>query len=289
MNSALRISPRGKALAIVVALTLVGSLFSLFNVPLASSAANSVRVVRIAQAAPADPQSPLWDRGEEAEIPLSSQQIYQPGGGTTRAVRVRGLEDGQTIAFRLSWDDDSRNDTIGDLPSDAAAIQLPTDAAQVPYQCMGQSTNKVNIWQWKAALELEGQDNFGATVRQESGVRNLISNGICKAVDTAQASYTPQVRSFHDGKQWQVVFTRALGPGDLTAAPLVPATNSAIAFAVWNGARGEARGMKSVSTWNTLEFDTPARSNVGDLLTLGVVIAASAGLVAYTMRRLAAS
>jgi DMSO reductase family type II enzyme heme b subunit len=286
VRKVLRVTPRARALALVIAVTLIGAALSLVNVPLASSAANPVTVAHIEQALPTDPQSEVWNSAQEALIPLSSQQIYQPGGGSTRAVRVRALEDGISIGFRLSWDDDTRDDTSGNLPSDSAAIQLPTNPAALPYQCMGQSTNKVSIWQWKAQLEREGRDNLGATVMQSTGVRNLMSNGICKAVDTL-SSLEPGIRSYHDGRQWHVVFYRALGPGNLTTAPLVVGTNTAVAFAVWNGSRGEARGMKSVSTWNTLEFSAPKDSGVGNLITLGVVILASAGVVAYTMRRMA--
>jgi DMSO reductase family type II enzyme heme b subunit len=265
-------------------LLLAGTGLSLFNVPLASSASNSVDVTHINQAVPTDPQSSLWDKAKEATIPLSSQQIYQPGGGTTRSVMVRTLEDGQTIAFRVSWDDDTRNDTMGDTPSDAAAIQLPMDPTHLPYQCMGQSTNRVNIWQWKAALERAGLDNFGATAMQSVGVRNLASNGICKAVDTLGVD--PQVRSYHDGKQWHVVFYRKLGGASSGTAPLVAGVTGSVAFAVWNGARGEVRGMKAVSTWNTLQFATQEPNNVSNLVTLGVVIAVSAGIVAFAMRRM---
>jgi DMSO reductase family type II enzyme heme b subunit len=277
--------PRLRALAIVGALVLVGAAFSAANAPLVSSAANAVEVQHSDQAAPLDPQSTLWERAKEAEIPLSSQQILQPGGGTTRLVKVRAIEDGHSLAFRVSWADDTRNDTAGNVPSDAAAIQLPMDPTHLPYQCMGQSNNRVNIWQWRAVLEREGLTNLGAEAVQGAGVRNLTSNGICKAVDTP--GLEPQVKSFHDGKEWHVVFARALDKGDVGAAPLMVSLNSSVAFAVWNGARGEARGMKAVSTWNTLQFQTPPVNNTANLITLGVVIAVSAGLVAYAMRRMA--
>lgn len=263
----------------------VGLALSVLNVPLASSAANSVDIVRIQEAVPNDPQSPLWDRAKEAEIALSAQQIYQPGGGTTRAVRVRVLEDGTSIGFRVSWNDDTRNDVPGNVPSDAAAIQLPIDPEHIPYQCMGQSTSRVNIWQWKAALERERLENMGALPLEGQGVRNLSSNGICKAVETPGTG--PRVYSHHDGEMWHVVFKRVLSPGDEGTAPLAGGTNTAVAFAVWNGARGETRGMKAVSTWNTLLFPTPESGAAGGLVTLGIIIALSAGAVAYSMRRLA--
>lgn len=278
-------TPRGKAIIMLALCLAVGAGLGLFNMPLASSAAGGVEVAHLNVAAPTDPQSALWDRAKEATIPLSSQQIYQPGGGTTRAVLVRAVEDGHTIAVRVSWDDDTRNDTIGNVASDAAAIQLPMDPTHLPYQCMGQSTNRVNIWQWKAAFEREGVTNFGATALESAGVRNLSSNGICKAVDTPGLS--PRVKSYHDGKQWHVVFYRDLSHGGIGEAPLSPGTNSSIAFAVWNGARGEVRGMKAVSTWNSLLYGTSEVSNVGSLVSLGLLIVVSAGAVAFAMRRMA--
>ena len=280
-----RLTSRGRALGIVSLLIGIGLSLGVLNVPLASSAANSVDITTIAEAVPTDPQSPLWDRAKEAEIALSAQQIYQPGGGTTRFVRVRVLEDGTSIGFRVSWEDNTRNDTAGNVPSDAAAIQMPIEPAHVPYQCMGQSTSRVNIWQWKAALERERLENLGALPLEGQGVRNLTSNGICKAVETPGTD--PAAYSYHDGQMWHVVFKRALSKGDDGTAPLVAGTNTAVAFAVWNGARGETRGMKAVSTWNTLLHQAPESGAAGGLITLGIVVALSAGAVAYAMRRLA--
>ena len=125
-------------LALIVALGLgLGAL----NVPLASSAANSVEVLHLADvSAPIDPQSDVWDRAAELEVPMSAQQMQQPGGGSTRLVRVQAVEDGQTFAIRLSWEDDTRNDGQTSVPTDAAAVQLPIDPAALPYQCMSTSS-----------------------------------------------------------------------------------------------------------------------------------------------------
>ncbi|HYP40280.1 MAG TPA: ethylbenzene dehydrogenase-related protein [Chloroflexia bacterium] len=285
VNIGADLTARSKAICALTALMLVGVGLSLFNVPLASSAANSVDVIHINEQVPTEPRAAAWDSAKESEIPLSAQQIYQPGGGTTRLVRVRALEDGQSIAFRVSWDDETKNNEVGNVASDAVAIQLPIDPSHVPYQCMGQSTSRVNIWQWKAALEQMGTEAVGATAFESAGVRNLTSNGICKAVDTP--GIIPRAVSYHDGKQWQVVFSRPLGPADLGSAPLVRGASTSIAFAVWNGARGEVRGMKAVSTWNTLVFPQVEANSAGGLITLGVIVLVSAGAVAFTMRRVA--
>jgi len=281
-----RLTPKGRALGIISLLIAMGIAMGVLNVPLASSAANSIEVLHTDLAAPTDPQSPLWNNAKELVVPLSAQQMQQPGGGTTRQVYVRAIEDGQTFSVRVSWDDDTKNDTVGSSPSDAAAVQLPIDPVHVPYQCMGQTNSRVNIWQWKAALEREGFENNALDV-ESAGVRNLTSNGICKAVDTP--GINPKVKSYHDGKQWHVVFYRAMSAGGLGTAPLSRGSNSSAAFAVWNGAKGETKGMKAVSTWNTLQFETPAPNTAGSLITLGIVVLFAGLVVGWAMRRMASS
>ena len=122
---------------------------------------------------------------------------------------------------------------------------------------------------------------------ENAGVRNLTSNGICKAVDTP--GLEPQVKSYHDGKMWHVVFYRALSKGGPGAAPLQTTLNTSAAFAVWNGAYNEAKGMKAVSTWNPLQFATAPANNTANMITLGLVLLLSVGGVIYTMRRMAGS
>lgn len=285
-DSGMRLTAKGRALVMLAMVLVTGFVLAAFNVPLASSAANSVSVLHIQQAAPTDPQSPLWDEATESEIPLSSQQMQQPGGGSTRAVFVRAIEDGQTFAIRMSWNDTTKDDTVGSLPSDAAAIQLPIDPQRLPYQCMGQSNSRVNIWQWKAALERESGESLTVTsMNSTTNARNLTSNGICKAVESNRVG--PSARSYHDGQQWHVVYWRALSKGDLANAPLVRESSTSIAFAVWNGAQGETRGMKAVSTWNTLSFEVPPVSATGGLISLAVVVLVSAGIVGWAMKRYA--
>ncbi|HET9496556.1 MAG TPA: ethylbenzene dehydrogenase-related protein [Chloroflexia bacterium] len=283
-----RLSPKGRAASVLALVMAFGLSLGALNVPLASSAAHQIDVLHLADAAaPIDPRSELWERAAELEVPLSAQQMQQPGGGTTRTVRVRAVEDGLSFAIRMSWEDPTRDDGQGLVPTDAAAIQLPIDPAVLPYQCMGQTNSRVNIWQWKASLEVTDRSAIGALAEEGAGVRNLTSNGICKAVDSP--GLAPRVRSFHDGQMWHVVFARGIGKGNLTSAPIEPTLNTSAAFAVWNGTQGEVRGMKAVSTWNTMAFTAPEKSNAGDLIALGAVVLLSAAAVAFTMRRMAGS
>jgi len=185
-----------------------------------------------------------------------------------RAVEVQALRNGSQIAFLLSWEDATKNDTAVNMPSDAAAIQLPLDPTHLPYQCMGQSTSRVNIWQWKAALEAEAQASEGAI--PYNNTRNLTSNGICRAVDT-DGLHPVATSTWRDG-HWYVVFVRDLSAGNLGTAPLVPGGSTNAAFAIWDGGKGETRSMKAVSTWTPVDLGSPEINLGASLLIVGTLL-----------------
>jgi len=281
LDQELRQNPRLRAAGGVGLLLVVGALFNLLNISMVQAATAAIAVPVIHSPIPAtDPFSPLWDQATAADIPLSAQQMYQPGGGgSVQAVRVKAIQDGQRIAFLLSWADATRNDYVADMPSDAAAIQLPIDPHHLPYQCMGQTDSRVNIWQWKAALEQVARQSS----QPYNGTRNLTSNGICKAVETDGVPPTA-TGTWKDGR-WYVVYARDLAPAAEGTAPLEPGDNTNAAFAIWDGGKGETRGMKSVSTWIplTLTLET-GDTGATTLLALAISGLAAVGAIALAWR-----
>src|SRR5689334_15497610 len=187
---------------------------------------------------------------------------------------------GQQIAFLVSWADTTKNDFVRDMPSDATAIQLPLDPTHLPYQCMGQSDSRVNIWQWKAALEAEARESEGAI--PYNNTRNLTSNGICRAVDT-EGIHPVANSTWQDGR-WYVIFTRDMAPGNNGSAPLLEGMATNAAFAVWDGGKGETRGMKAVSTWTPVDMGGQSINTAGNLLTLGILIVLGIAAVAAGLR-----
>ena len=276
----IRTNPRLRVATLVGALLAVGALFSLANVSLVQAASAGINVPQLSAPVPAtDPFSPLWNQAQPADIPLSAQQMYQPGGGgSVQAVQVRAVHDGQRIAFLVSWADKTRNDYVKDLPSDAGAIQLPINPLNLPYQCMGQSDSRVNIWQWKAAVEKVAEQ----TGQPYNGTRNLTSNGICKAVETDGVPPTA-TSAWRDGR-WYVVYARNLAGADLGTAPLTAGLSTNAAFAIWDGGTGETRGMKSVSTWTPVQIEELAGGSAGNYLLIGLSALAAAGAVALAWR-----
>jgi DMSO reductase family type II enzyme heme b subunit len=279
LRAELRGNTRLRAAALLGVMLGVGVLFSVLNLSLVR-AANAAIVIPLSNVPvpQTDPFSPVWDQATAADIPLSAQQMYQPGGGSVQAVQVKALHDDKHVAFLVSWADATRNDYVKDLPSDAAAIQLPIDPVHVPYQCMGQSNSLVNIWQWKAALEQTARQ----TGEPFNGTRNLTSDGMGKAAD-ADGVRPTATSTWKDGR-WYVIYVRNLADAGTGTAPLVPGVATNAAFAVWDGSKGETRSMKAVSTWIPVTVDEQKPPEVLNYLTMAVVILAGAAIVALAWR-----
>jgi hypothetical protein len=90
-----------------------------------------------------DPASPAWS-GTWAVAPVTNVTLMwkitanvnveifdKKSGGSARALSVQSVNDGGSIAFRISFADPSQSDSIGDYPlfHDAAAISVPFGVA----------------------------------------------------------------------------------------------------------------------------------------------------------------
>jgi DMSO reductase family type II enzyme heme b subunit len=146
---------------------------------------------------------------------------------------------------------------------------------------MGQSDSRVNIWQWKAAIERTAR----TAGDPYNGTRNLTSNGICKAVETEGVPPTAN-STWQDGR-WYVVYTRDLAPAGEGTAPLEPGENTNAAFAVWDGGNGETRGMKGVTTWIGVTIEKEATNAAANWVTMLITALAAAGSIALARRMVA--
>jgi hypothetical protein len=162
---------------------------------------------------------------------------------------------------------------------------------------MGQQAGALNIWHWKAdwAADLAAwrdvQDvhpnmpldaslprlgtpapgvpvppgfdtgaevgNPRSVVARPSSVEDL--NAVGFGTLTPQPPDRQEVQgasAWRDGV-WRVVMSRDLAVPDPNDALLRRGSGTVAAFAVWDGARGDRDGQKSVSVWLTLAFETP--------------------------------
>ncbi len=110
-----------------------------------------------------NPESALWDRAEPLSVPLSGQLVVRPtlSNPSVSSLEVRSLYNRSHIAFRLSWQDPVVNNrtTLQKQFRDAVAIQVGS-ASQLPFLCMGSSTARMHIMQWKADWQADIEDGF---------------------------------------------------------------------------------------------------------------------------------
>ena len=230
-----------------------------------------------------DPSAGAWDQAEAVDVALTAQEVAYPfGGGTTPSVSAKALYRDRTLYLRLEWDDSTRDVMTDETQTfaDGLAIEFPSKAgSSVPSVCMGQADGGVNIWQWRADRQqrsrswpqgffpngyvdeypMEGKlayparyvDNIVAQTHRVA--QDLVAEGFGTLGPAAKQSVEASGAYSDSGSgSWAVVFRRPFAkpgtdqPGFSTNGKLD------VAFAVWNGAKGERNGVKSVSQFGRL-------------------------------------
>ncbi len=245
----------------------------------------TLRARRVA-ALPRDPLDPAWAEVESTWIAL--MPLWW------RDERIEGLElsavhDGREIAFHLAWADATKSEELLGFETftDAAALQFSAEATP-PFFAMGEAGRPLNIWSWKAAWELEGEQARGIADRYPfasdtlpayvpEDMRQLYSTARAAGNDLAAPGHARPVEElsaqgfgtlapvsrkgglaghgvWSEGR-WQVVFTRPLRPEGTELVPFEPGTEVCVGYAVWDGSAQDRNGQKSVSVWHCLEIE----------------------------------
>jgi DMSO reductase family type II enzyme heme b subunit len=132
------------------------------------------------------------------------------------------------LAILLEYPDPEQDGT------DAAAIEFPVgeDKAHFAHgQPMLQvEGGPVNIWYWKADQTLDmNAKGFGSLKVQAQ--QDLKGKGAWK------------------NGMWRIAFARKLQTGDEKDVQIVPGAFKQIAFAIWEGAKGEQGSRKNITSW----------------------------------------
>ena len=257
---------------LLVLTILLGLLSYCLGVPLVSSQGLFLRSAYSPGELPFDPKSPRWEKTSPIVVPLSGQVISSPAHPklSIESLTVRSLHNGKDIVFLVEWDDPTKNDrlTAGTF-RDGVALAFPLNDA-LPFFCMGQAGNYVNIWHWKADWQadidrhkLDERDDgvprprtLELRPRRVSSVEDLLGCGFA-TMTTKRVQGTVQGNAIWDQSHWKVVFKRALQTRDQdNDAVFDPALVQAVAFAVWNGETKERAGKKAVASWLQLVLDS---------------------------------
>jgi hypothetical protein len=119
------------------------------------STADVVAMAR--QGIPEDPGDPAWNLAPQHVESLHLQDLVEPRLTeiSTREIRVRAFADRERLAFRLEWEDPTRDDLPGVMRfTDACAVQLPERAERdAPDPQMGHRGRAVRITYWSASWQ----------------------------------------------------------------------------------------------------------------------------------------
>jgi DMSO reductase family type II enzyme heme b subunit len=154
-------------------------------------------------------------------------------GGTGGTMTVKAIHNGTDIAFLLSWNDATKNDTVNGVEefSDRAGIMFSAEM-----MCkMGSPSNPVNIWFWHAS---------------KGTVNNIIAGGLGTITKTGEDNIS--VISEWSNGNWQVVMSRPLTSIDLDNQVDLNRGNGKMSFARWDGDNQERNGKKWITGHTSL-------------------------------------
>jgi len=241
---------------------------------------------------PADPDAAAWQ-----QAPATSLQL-RPLWGRSKypdRLQVQVLYTDEEIAFRLQWEDDTSNSQAIRIAEfrDAAAVMLPLGAAgngkkgsQMPSITMGDASNPVNLWHWKADWQGEiatpapslvyagmhvdtymgheadptfmtarGVGNTLASQRHRSPVESLLASGFGTLTPVPpELQELDGIGTYRDGS-WTVVMRGKIAPKEKgSSADLRGLSQTPVAFAVWDGEENDRDGSKLVTQWTAVVF-----------------------------------
>jgi mono/diheme cytochrome c family protein len=246
----------------------------------------TIQVRRIAGELPAD-LTPVWESVKPTSIvisPLWWRDYPEPD------LQVKAVHDGKSIAFRLVWNDGTRDDVIAepDQFEDMASIQLYRGPQPEPFIGMGTMTSALDLWLWRATWdrakadvayldEYPGDTDFYresfknaklpdfATARAAGNphthadatqsASNITVGGPGSVTFRPRASQVVTATSSFRNRRWAVEFRRPLTVPPDAGISLTSGTTAAIAFAIWDGGYRDRNGQKQVSIWHDLRME----------------------------------
>ena len=245
-------------------------------------------VMRVPGAGPiVDPAARSWKDARPLNVALLPQTVTLPNLAepAVKQLTVRAVHNGGWIAFLVEWKDPTLSDRlVVDQFGDQLAVQLPIDVkANPPSPMMGNPGGRVNIMQWRAALQhdidkgppaikdlyphawtdLYPDEVLGATDAKPYagalGIENPVSRGVASPVldqfaegwgsMTVKPDQHALGRGIRSDGGWRVVVTRPMVSDDQNAPRLLPGDRTSVAFAVWEGGQREVGARKAWSPW----------------------------------------
>lgn len=238
---------------------------------------------------PAAPDDAAWGSATEFKVAMLQQDMVDPRKLTAGVaeIRVKAITDGKMIAYRIEWEDTSKNDVKAPAEfHDACAVQMPMSwSAEPPSAQMGQPGQPVIISYWASSMQaiVDGRPFDIKHLYPNSSIDHYPFQAPVLDKDPAKKEemeklYAPAHALGNDlsaAPKKAVQDLTAEGPGTLKPAPtteangkgvrtgsgwavvitrplpsgLAPGAPTVAAFAVWNGTGGDVGSRKMRSEW----------------------------------------
>ena len=199
-----------------------------------------------------------WNEIQEASyFPLVGQIVIDPRqfNPSIDSVMAKSFYNDNEIAFLFTWDDRTKtlpktDDETGETVEDVLVVQFPVKISEgptdpKPYFIYG-DRRPVYLWSWKVA--------------EPSKVTEMNAKGI--NTTTVQSDQSPiEAEGVYKDGQYQLWVKRSLITEDKrNDVQFAPGVFIPIAFSVWDGANGDVKTKRAISTWYTFVLD-PVPSN----------------------------
>jgi DMSO reductase family type II enzyme heme b subunit len=202
-----------------------------------------------------DPWSAQWDQAPVVEFPMSAQVHWEPRllMRSVDSIKVRSLHNMTEFGIVLEYQDAEQN------PADASAIEFPVGPEKAHFahgQPMLQvEGGPVNIWYWKGDQTLDMNAKGFGTLKTQTQ-QDVKGKGVWK------------------GGTWRVAFARKLQTGDSNDIQFISGEFKQIAFAVWEGSKGEQGSRKNITSWWYFRTEPPPDRRIWVYTLVAVVGAA---------------
>ncbi|MFZ5889460.1 MAG: ethylbenzene dehydrogenase-related protein [Myxococcota bacterium] len=232
-----------------------------------------------------DPAASYWSEAPAGIVNLMAQPMIapRPETTTTDSVIVQAVHDGVRVAFRLRWKDSEKSEAgrLGEF-SDGLALEFPLRDGPTPPVMMGAKGMPVHIFHWRAQYQRD-RERGKPTVKQiypnqsvdmypheykdapsnpaaaekfspavalgnpqayaKTGVDEIVAEGF--ATSSVQQGHGSVAHGEWKQGEWTLVIVRPLAiEGGSTLTSKAPGN---IAFAVWQGGKGEVGSRKSLT------------------------------------------
>ncbi len=251
------------------------------------AAPTELAVIRVGDAlGDPDPGASYWANAPVATVTLMAQPMVtpRPESTATERVEVQAVHDGTKAAFRMRWADAEKSEAghLGEY-SDAAALEFPMGDGPPPSVMMGEAGKPVHLFHWRAQYQRDlekgkpemkdlypnysvdmypmdfkeaksgtqdEKEKFSPGVAignpqsfVKRGVDEIVAEGF--STSAVQEGHGSAARGVHEGGYWTLVVVRPLaieGGSNLRVGE-----RGNVAFAIWQGGKGEVGSRKSVA------------------------------------------